>query len=178
MRHLIGAMILGATLLSGTALAGGNFTLDGKNTKIEFTGTKPGGKHVGGFKELTGTVSGADATSLKLEVEIDTTSMFTDNGKLTNHLKSADFFEVKTYPKAKFVSTKIDKGTDGYTVTGDLTLHGKTKSISFPADIKVGADAVSLSSTFKINRQDFGISFGAGKVDDDVTLKVTVNAKK
>src|SRR5258707_1390331 len=98
MRHLIGAMILGATLLSGTALAGGNFTLDGKNTKIEFTGTKPGGKHVGGFKDLTGTASGADATSLKLEVDIDTTSLYSDNGKLTNHLKSADFFEVKTYP--------------------------------------------------------------------------------
>jgi polyisoprenoid-binding protein YceI len=178
MRHLISAMILGATLLSGTALAGGNFTLDGKNTKIEFTGTKPGGKHVGGFKDLTGTATGADATSLKLEVEIDATSMYTDTPKLTNHLKSADFFEVKTYPKAKFVSTKIEKAADGYTITGDLTLHGKTKSISFPAGIKVGAEAVSLSSTFKINRQDFGITYGAGKVDDDVTLKVTVNAKK
>src|SRR5258708_2232518 len=69
MRQLIGAMILAATVLSGTALAGGNFTLDGKNTKIEFTGTKPMGKHVGGFKVLSGTAAGADATSLKLEVE-------------------------------------------------------------------------------------------------------------
>jgi len=175
---MIGAMLLGATLLSGTALAGGAFTLDGKNTKIEFTGTKPGGKHEGGFKTVTGTASGADATALKLDVDIDTTSMYTDTPKLTNHLKSADFFEVKTYPKAKFVSTKVEKADKGYTVTGELTLHGKTKSISFPASIKVDADAVSITSTFKINRQDFGISYGAGKVDDDVTLKVSVNAKK
>jgi polyisoprenoid-binding protein YceI len=178
MRQLIGAMFLGATVLSGTAFAGGTFTLDGKNTKIEFVGTKPGGKHVGGFKTLTGTASGADAASLKLAVEIDTTSLYADEPKLTNHLKSADFFEVKTYPKAKFVSTMIEKADMGYTVTGDLTLHGKTKSISFPASIKVGADAVSISSTFEINRQDFGISFGAGKVDDKVTLKVSVKATK
>jgi polyisoprenoid-binding protein YceI len=178
MRQLIGAMIVGATLLSGSAFAGDTFKLDGKNTKILFTGTKKEGKHEGGFKTLTGTASGTDATSLKLEVEIDTTSMYTDNGKLTNHLKSADFFEVKTYPKAKFVSTKIEKADKGYTITGDLTLHGKTKSISFPAGIKVSADAVSISSRFEINRQDFGISFGAGKFDDQVTLKVSVNAKK
>jgi polyisoprenoid-binding protein YceI len=178
MRHLIGAMLLGATVLSGTAFAGGTFTLDGKNTKIEFAGTKPGGKHLGGFKALTGTASGADASSLKLEVEIDTESIYTDTPKLTNHLKSADFFEVKTYPKAKFVSTKIEKADKDYTVTGDLTLHGKTKSISFPASVKVGADAVSVTSTFAINRQDFGISYGPGKVDDKVTLKVSVKATK
>jgi polyisoprenoid-binding protein YceI len=178
MRQLVCAMVLTATVLSGSALAGGTFTLDPKNTKIEFTGTKPGGKHNGGFKTLTGTASGADATSLKLDVEIDTTSIYTDTAKLTTHLKSADFFEVATYPKAKFVSTKVEKAKDGYTVTGDLTLHGKTKSISFPASITVGADAVSLTSTFKINRQDFGISYGPGKVDDDVTLKVAVKATK
>src|SRR5579864_2567055 len=109
MRQLIGAMVVGVTLLSGTALAGGSFALDGKNTKIEFIGTKVNGKHIGGFKTLSGSAKGADAGSLKLEVEIDTTSMFTDTPKLTKHLMSADFFEVKTYPKAKFVSTKIAK---------------------------------------------------------------------
>jgi polyisoprenoid-binding protein YceI len=178
MRHFIGATVLGALLITGTAFAGGTFTLDSKNTKIEFIGSKPQGKHEGGFKTVKGTATGADATDLKFAVEIDTTSIYTDTPKLTKHLMSADFFEVKTYPTAKFASTKIEKAADGFTVTGDLTLHGKTKSISFPATIKVSADAVSLTSTFKINRQDFGISFGAGKVDDDVTIKVSVNAKK
>jgi polyisoprenoid-binding protein YceI len=178
MRQWIGALLLGATALASSAIAGGTFALDGNNTKIEFVGTKPGGKHNGGFKSVTGKASGAEATDLKLEVEIDTTSMYTDNPKLTNHLKSADFFEVKTYPKAKFVSTKVEKANDGYTVTGDLTLRGKTKSISFPAAIAVAADGVTVKSTFTINRQDFGISFGPGKVDDTVTIKVAVNATK
>ncbi len=178
-RYLIGASILAATVCSATALAGGNFALSGKNTKIEFTGTKVNGKHEGGFKDLTGTasVTGADPTTLKLEVEIDTTSLYTDTPKLTQHLKSSDFFSVKTYPRAKFVATKVAKAGDGYTVTGELTLLGKTKTVSFPARITAGADGLSLSSQFEINRQDFGMSYGTGKVNDQVQLKVSVNAK-
>ena len=179
MRQLI-ALVIGATLLSGTALAGGTFTLNGKNTKIEFVGTKPNGKHDGGFEALAGTASatGTDPTTLKIEVEIDTSSLYTDTPKLTQHLKSPDFFSVKTFPKAKFASTKVARMADGYTVTGDLTLIGKTKSISFPANIKVGGGGLTLTSKFQINRQDFGMSFGTGKVDDQVTLKVSLNARK
>jgi polyisoprenoid-binding protein YceI len=180
MRSMIAATLLSATLLSGTALAGGNFTLDGKNTKIEFVGSKAGGKHDGGFKTVSGIASaaGTDATTLKLDVEIATESLYTDTPKLTLHLKSPDFFSVKEYPKAKFVSSKVAKGAAGYTVTGDLTLLGKTKTISFPADITVGGDGLTLTSSFTINRQDYGMSFGSGKVNDEVKLKVSVKAAK
>src|SRR6202011_1457450 len=69
MRQLLGAVLIGATVLSGTALAGGTFPLTGKNTKIEFIGTKPNGKHDGGFEKVTGTASASgDAATLKLEV--------------------------------------------------------------------------------------------------------------
>jgi polyisoprenoid-binding protein YceI len=180
MRSLIAATLLTTAILTGPALAGGNFTLDGKNTTIEFVGTKPGGKHDGGFKTVTGTASatGADATSLKLQVEIDTESLYSDTPKLTQHLKSPDFFSVKAHPKAKFVSTKIAKTGEAYTVTGDLTLLGKTKTITFPATITVSADALTLTSQFAINRQDYGMSYGTGKVNDEVKLKVAVKAAK
>src|SRR5262245_27500097 len=107
--------------------------LTGENTKVTWVGTKPGGKHDGGFKTLTGTatVSGDDLT--KVEVEIDTDSLYADVAKLTLHLKSPDFFGVKNNPKAKFVSTKVEKADKGVSITGDLTLNGKTKSITFPA---------------------------------------------
>jgi polyisoprenoid-binding protein YceI len=180
MRQWIGALLLGATLLSGTALAGGNFTLDGKNTKIEFVGTKPGGKHDGGFQAVTGSASatGTDPTTLKFEVEIDTTSLYTDTPKLTTHLKSPDFFNVKTHPKAKFASSKVEKAGDGYTVTGALTLLGKSKTISFPAKISVAEGGLTIVSQFDINRQDYGMSFGTGKVNDEVKIKVAVKAAK
>src|SRR5947209_12396905 len=158
MRQLFGALLIAATLVSGTALAGGNFTLDSKNTKIEFVGTKPGGKHDGGFKTVTGaaTAEGNDPTTVKLTLDIDTTSMYTDTPKLTQHLKSPDFFEVKTYPKAKFVTSKVEKAGQSYTITGDLTLLGKTKTISVPATIAVGDGGINLSRQFTINSQDYG----------------------
>ena len=180
MRLTFGTAAFAAVLLAGPALAGGEFALDGKNTKIEFIGTKPNGKHEGGFKALAGTATAkaGDPTSLKFQVEIDTTSLYSDNEKLTAHLKSPDFFGVKSNPKASFVTTKVETAKDGHTVTGDLTLLGKTKSISFPARIAVSGEGFTLTSQFQIDRTDYGMTYGRGKVDDLVTLKVSVNAKK
>lgn len=168
-------------LLAGTSLAGDvTFPLSSDNTKVTFVGTKPNGKHEGGFKGVTGTamVSGTDATTLKLSVDIDMNSTWADDPKLTGHLKSPDFFDVKTNPKSKFVSTKVEKAGDKYMVTGKLTLNGKTKELTFPATIAVSGKDLTLTSTFKINRNDWGISYGKGKIDDDVSLSVSVNAKK
>ena len=95
------------------------FALSGDNTKVTFVGTKPNGKHLGGFKMLTGsaTVTGTDATTLKISASIDTDSLFADDAKLTGHLKSPDFFDVKNNPKATFASTKVEKSGGTYTVT-------------------------------------------------------------
>ena len=179
MRRMLGLLV--ATALALPALAAETkCTLSGDNTKIEFTGSKKNGKHEGGFKTVSGTatVDGDDLTKAKIEVEIDMTSTWTDTEKLTNHLKSPDFFGVKTNPKSKFVSSKVEKDKGGYKVTGDLTLNGKTKSISFPAKIDVKDGALTLTSDFTINRQDFGVSYGKGMINDDVALRVKVNAKK
>jgi polyisoprenoid-binding protein YceI len=180
MLRVVSAAVLMFALVGVVAAAPKTYDLTGDNTKVTFVGTKKEGKHDGGFKTVTGTftVDGTDVTTGKFSVEIDVESIWTDTEKLTNHLKSADFFEVKTYPRAKFISTKIAKGEKGYTVTGDLTLHGQTKPVTFPADISVGDKGVSLSSSFKINRHDWGISFGKGKVDDDVSLSVTIKPTK
>ena len=90
-----------------------------------------------------------------------------------------------TYPKASFVSTKIvpdtAKGTGSYTITGDFTLHGQTKSITFPAKITVGDVDVAVESEFSINRKDFGIVY-AGKTDDlirdDVVIRLNLKGTK
>jgi polyisoprenoid-binding protein YceI len=168
-------------VLAGPPLAGAtDFTLDGKNTTITFVGTKPGGRHDGGFKSLTGTASvkGDDLTTLKLDVEIDVNTLYSDTPKLTNHLKSPDFFGVKTNPKSKFVSTKVEKSGEGYKITGDLTMCGQKKSITFPAQVTFKGDTLTLSSKFTIDRTQWGMTYGQGKVDNIVTLTVSVNAKK
>jgi polyisoprenoid-binding protein YceI len=152
--------------------------------KIEFVGTKPEGKHDGGFKSFTVNVAPIpkeDLAGCKITVEIDTDSLWADNPKLTAHLKSPDFFEVRKYPKATFVSSSVEpqkSGDSTHKITGDLTLHGKTKTISFPAKVAVTPETVSITSQFTINRHDYGISYGRGKVHDNVTIKAALRVAR
>jgi polyisoprenoid-binding protein YceI len=174
------AVVLAALLAVPVFAADTKYTLSGENTKVTFTGTKPGGKHDGGFKNVSGTATVADGNpaTLKIEAEIDCTSLYSDTPKLTDHLKSPDFFGVKDHPKATFKTTKVEKSDKGYTITGDLTLLGKTKPVTMPATVTAAGDTLTLTSEFKINRNDWGMTYGKGKVDDLVSLKLTVNAKK
>jgi polyisoprenoid-binding protein YceI len=166
-------------LATAVTAADTKYSLTGDNTTLTFVGTKAKGKHDGGFKKLTGTatVTDGDITTLKIETDIDVDSIYSDDAKLTNHLKGADFFGVKENPTAKFKVTKVEKADKGYTVTGDLTLLGKTKSVSFPATIEAG-DTLALTSEFKIDRTNWGMTYGKGQIDNDVKLKLVIAAKK
>ena len=92
-------------------------------------------------------------------------------------VKSGDFFAVKDHPNAKFETSKIVKGDKGFTVTGSLTMLGKTKEVTFPAEITTG-DTFSMKASFKINRADFGMTYGEGKIDNEVAIDVNISAKK
>jgi polyisoprenoid-binding protein YceI len=162
------------------------YAFDPTSSKVSWTGSKVTGKHEGGFKAFTGTIKAPDGALEKgsVNVDIDTKSLFADNEKLTGHLMSKEFFEVEAFPKATFASTKVDKGgANGatHTITGNLTLHGVTKSVSFPATVKVEGDAVSVASEFAINRKDFGLNY-PGKADDlirdEVVIKLDIKGKK
>lgn len=179
MRFLIGLVAVGLAAGGATA-ADAKYPLSGENTKVEFTGTKKDGKHDGGFKKLSGsiTVPGDDLTKAAIDVTIETDSLYSDNDMLTGHLKNKDFFDVKTNKTSTFKSTKVAKGKDGYDVTGDLTLNGKTKSVTFPAKIAAADGTLTLTSAFKIDRTQFGMTYGEGKVDNDVAIRLDVKAKK
>jgi len=170
------AVLLGT---SGTA-DDTKYPLTGDNTKLEFTGTKKGGKHDGGFKKLSGTAVVTDGKfdTLKIEVEIETDSLYADDAKLTGHLKNPDFFGVKDNPKATFKTTKVEKTDKGFNVTGDLTMLGKTKAVTFPATISEKDGVLSLKSEFKIDRTQWGMNYGKGMIDNDVSIRLAVSAKK
>src|SRR5436190_941267 len=103
-----------ALMLVPALASSADFPLTGGNTTITFIGTKPNGKHEGGFKAVTGTASvdNNDLGTLKIKLEIDMESLYSDNPKLTSHLKSGDFFGVTSNPKSKFASTKVEKSGD------------------------------------------------------------------
>lgn len=82
--------------------------------------------------------------------------------QLTGHLLSKDFFDIEKYPRSKFELTKVETTTKDYNskVTGNLTILGVTKSISFDARINIADDKVSISSEdFSINRTDWGLTY-------------------
>ncbi len=146
-----------------------------EDSTIGFVGSKVTGSHEGGFKSFTGSVSvtGGTPEGSSVEVTIDTTSLWADNEKLAGHLKSADFFAVENHSTASFTSTEIVAAEGGYTLTGNLDLHGVTKQISFPATIEVGDGGFTASAEFSINRFDFGIVY-AGRADDLIREEVLI----
>jgi polyisoprenoid-binding protein YceI len=172
---MVGALLV-SFLTVGLASAAGPVSLSPQNTRIEWVGTKPGGQHVGGFQQYSGSF---DPAAGKLTVEIQTASITSDNNQLTTHLKSGDFFNVRRHPKITFTATKIEPKASGewtHQITGDLTMLGKKKSITFPAKITTD-NGVVLQSSFAIDRTQFGMTYGQGKVDNKVTITVSVNAQ-
>lgn len=139
----------------------------GEDSSFGFVGSKVTGSHDGGFRTFEGEilVVDSDPTQSRVSVSIDATSLWADNDRLTGHLKSADFFDVETYPAAGFESTEIVRDGDHFRMTGNLTLHGVTKSVSFPAQIVLEDDRVTASAEFSIFRFDFDIVY-KGKADD------------
>ena len=140
------------------------------NSKVEFVAAKVTRSHNGSFKQFNGTIDLINNSPEQsvVTINIDTGSVTTDEEQLTGHLKTPDFFDVAKYPRATFVSTRIEpNAANGAThmVTGNFDLHGVKKAISFPATIQVAADNVSVNSEFAINRKDFGLNY-PGKADD------------
>jgi polyisoprenoid-binding protein YceI len=137
------------------------------DTAIFFEGYKVTGAHNGEFLDIAGnvTVPGEDITKARVQLTIDMTTFEADEAALTDKLKSADFFEVETYPESRFVSTAIAKTDSGYNVSGNLTMKGTTKNITFPADIQIDGDTLTASAEFTIKRFDWNINY-KGLADD------------
>ena len=109
-----------------------------------------------------------------VSVTIDANSLWSDDERLTGHLKSADLFDVENHPTASFNSTAIAANDDGtYTLTGNLDLHGVTKQISFPATISLSESGFTANAEFSIKRFDFGIEY-PGKADDLIRDEVLI----
>ena len=166
--------------------AAAKYTFDQNGSKVSWVGSKITGKHEGGFGTFSGTVDLVDGApeKSKVNVDIDAASLTSDAEKLTGHLKSADFFDVAKNPKATFASTEIKKGGEKgatHTVTGNLTIKGITKSVTFPATIAVAGDAANVDAEFAINRRDFQLNYAGMPNDlirDDVVIKLTIKGKK
>jgi polyisoprenoid-binding protein YceI len=180
------AQVAAPTAVAAPQKGGITYKIASPDSKLQFVGAKLTGKHDGEFTRLDGTIQlvDGDPTKSSVSVDVDTASVKTDADRLTGHLKTAEFFDVEKFPRAHFVSTSIKTGGEKgatHTVTGNLELHGVTKSITFPASIRAAGDKVEVDAEFAINRKDFGLVY-PGKPDDlikdEVLIKLTLRAPK
>ena len=160
------------------AAAATTIALTPGNTKIEFVGvhtdaTKEDRK--GGFKTFTGTAEVEGGALASVAIDIETGSLWTEFDMLTTHLNTPDFFDTRQHPTARFESTRIEVGTGSEaTITGNLTLLGTTKEISFPATIAWSDSGPTIGAEFTIDRTEFGMDKMLEGVKPDVTITVTV----
>ena len=125
-----------------------------------------------------------DPSSATFNIEAFTDKLDTANGKRDGHLKSADFFNAKQFPRITFKSTEVRKA-DGnkYRVSGTLTLHGVTKPLTIElehigsAETRRG-DMAGFRSTFTINRSDYGIDYMPKGLGEEVTIMIGIEGKR
>lgn len=146
----------------------------------------------GRFSQWNGTLEldEQDLTNSRLDVAIDAASVDTKEPKRDEHLRSADFFDVATYPQLTFKSTRIEKHGSDYKVTGDLTIRGITKSVALLVE---GGDQVKdpwggirtgFSAKTTVNRKDFGLTWnvaletGGFVVSDKIEITLEIEAVK
>lgn len=147
---------------------GATLPIDTSRSEVRWRAAKVTRSHDGGFRSFDGTVSvaGNDVTGVRLH--IDTRSIWSDSDRLTNHLKSDDFFDVGRYPTATFESAQVvptDSAEATHLVTGNLSMHGRTNGVTFPAAILVDNGTVKAQADFIIDRTDWDISY-TGQADD------------
>ncbi len=172
------------------------WTVDKAHSSIGFTVSHMViSKVPGKFTDFDGNVTfdPAHPADGSVSFTIQAASISTDNEKRDSHLKSADFFDVEKYPEITFVSTKVEPGNDNhYQITGDLTMRGVTKPVTFDAvlngvvDDPWGNTKSGFTATTTINRQDFGVNWSktldtgglvAGN-DVDITVELELTETK
>jgi polyisoprenoid-binding protein YceI len=165
---LITIGILSIAYLSFTIVEKSTWTYDKAHAKVGFSVTHMMISDVDGYFKTADaklTTSKADFSDAVVEMTADASSIFTDNDKRDEHLRTADFFDVQKFPTITFKSFyfKKTKAANTYYVKGNLTMHGVTKPVGLNVIAKTGTNPYSKKAiagfkiTGKLKRSDFGI---------------------
>lgn len=138
---------------------------------------------IGRFNGVSGTLDYDEQkpASSTISIEIDPATVDTNNKAREDHLRGPDFFSVEQFPKITFSSTKVAPSGDGLDITGDLTLHGVKKSVTFRAQ-KVGSSnnpaaggpRIGFYAETKLKRSDFGMDKYLEVIGDEVALTLSL----
>lgn len=172
-----------ADKLKPVKVSSGKAQLSPANSKVMFIGIHTGDEpdpRTCGFAEFSGEASfsadGKTLTAVTVEMKVD--SLYTFNSNLTQHLKSADFFDAREYPTAKFQSTKVELGADGKgKLIGNLTLMKSTQEVSIPVTMTQSDAGFTLTGEVTIDRAKFGMDKMTEKISKEVVVSFTLGEK-
>ena len=178
-------MTLSATLvLALSAFASNNegttrYKVDGTASSITWHATKVTGEHMGTVNVANGYISVTDGAMVAANIIADMGSIACTDlegewaDKLVGHLNSDDFFNVSEHKTSSFTLRNIEalnepKGDATHTVTGDFTIRGITKSVTFEAQINDEGDSISITGSAVLNRAEFDVKYGSGSFFDNL----------
>lgn len=169
------------------------YAVDAAGSQIIWVGSKVTGEHSGTINITDGTldVAGGNITGGRFVIDmnsINVTDLAPGQGKekLEGHLKTGDFFEVETYPTAEFVITGSEAVTGQedvtHRITGNLNMHGVTKSIDIPASVAMSNGVISaVAPQFTIDRNEWGVDFKGAEdnlISSQIGLSIQLKANK
>lgn len=168
----------------------GTYNFDKSHSSIGFRVLHMGLVEVPGyFRDFSGTIKydGKDVAKSSVEFTAKMTSVDTGVARRDDHLRKADFFEVEKYPDMTFKSTKVEKKGKNWMLTGDLTMKGVIKQISFPITVAgfikdERATKIGVMAETTINRRDFCVNYGSNlpngsaMLSDDIKVVLNIEA--
>lgn len=183
----LAAVFLAFMPLTGLApvRAADAFTVDPAHSSVVFKIQHAGISWIfGRFNEISGDfmIDKQDPANSSFTLNIKASSIDTNNPKRDEHLRSPDFFNAKQFPALTFKSTSVKKVEKGYEVTGDFTMHGVTKQLSFvleggkEVEFPKGKKRIGFTTAQTLKRADFGMDKFAGMLGEEVHVEVGVEA--
>ena len=167
--------LLISVLIAFTGVEAEKVNVDVNASTVQWVGKKVTGQHNGSISLKGGRLEMEEGTLTGGLFTIDMASLVCEDlsgdtkGKLEGHLKSDDFFGVKTYPTATFVITRaVPQGPGKYKVVGNITIKGTTEEIQFPATIEEKDGTYTATANLVIDRSKFDVRYGSGSFFDNL----------
>ncbi len=176
----LAALTMLVVVAAAPAGAAEEYGIDPAHSSVSFKISHMGLSYIHGrFNDISGSFTlDQDPASCSFSMTLKADSIDTANQKRDEHLKGPDFFNAKQFPTITFKSTSIKPIKDGYAVTGDLTMHGATKAVSFSlvggrkVEFPKGVTRTGYSTDLILKRSDFGIDKFAQMLGEDVHISI------
>jgi polyisoprenoid-binding protein YceI len=184
MRKILGLLLV-VVAIACSALASDEYKIDPNHSSVNFAVTHMMVSTVNGrFTTFEGKIllDDKDVTKSSVNVTIKTTSINTDNSARDTDLRSPGFFDAEKFPEITFQSKSIEKKGNDYVAHGTLTIHGVSKDVDLPFELKGPVEAgkgkvMGAHGSLTINRQDYGVAKAPGMVGNDVKIDLNVEAR-